>query len=55
VSAVVQVEDFPQPFPVLVLGMCFFAGGVKYQEQGFGHSEIIATYFQAPNLTLCRK
>jgi len=21
---------------VLVLGMCFFAGGLKYQEQGFG-------------------
>lgn len=24
---------------VLVLGMCFFAGGVKYSEQGFGASE----------------
>lgn len=24
---------------VLVLGMCFFAGGIKYQEQGFGLGE----------------
>jgi len=23
---------------LLVLGMCFFAGGLKYSEQGFGHS-----------------
>jgi hypothetical protein len=23
---------------VLVLGMCFFAGGIKYSEQGFGAS-----------------
>lgn len=23
---------------VLVLGMCFFAGGLKYSEQGFGVS-----------------
>ncbi|KAK0223167.1 calcium/proton exchanger [Armillaria fumosa] len=24
-------------YQVLVLGMCFFAGGIKFQEQGFGH------------------
>jgi Ca2+/H+ antiporter len=25
-------------YSVLVLGMCFFAGGIKFSEQGFGAS-----------------
>jgi len=25
-------------YPVLVLGMCFFAGGMRFSEQGFGIS-----------------
>ena len=27
-----------QPLVVLVLGMCFFAGGTRFSEQGFGVS-----------------
>ncbi|CAK5268737.1 unnamed protein product, partial [Mycena citricolor] len=34
---------------VLVLGMCFFAGGVKYSEQGFGAS---ATQLNSSLLTI---
>jgi Ca2+/H+ antiporter len=26
---------------VLVLGMCFFAGGIKFSEQGFGASAFL--------------
>ncbi|CAK5269126.1 unnamed protein product, partial [Mycena citricolor] len=35
---------------LLVLGMCFFAGGVKYSEQGFGASMcpfVLCTPFHA--------
>jgi Ca2+:H+ antiporter len=31
-------------YSVLVLGMCFFAGGIKFSEQGFGASTFL-TYF----------
>ena len=32
---------------VLVLGMCFFAGGTRFQEQGFGASTFI-TFAEIP-------
>ncbi|KAF8920266.1 Sodium/calcium exchanger protein-domain-containing protein [Mucidula mucida] len=34
---------------LLVLGMCFFAGGIKYQEQGFG---LVATQLNSSLLTI---
>lgn len=37
-STNVTAPRMPDAFSVLVLGMCFFAGGLKYSEQGFGAS-----------------
>ena len=38
-QAVAQAKpDSQPPLAVLVLGMCFFAGGTRFSEQGFGIS-----------------
>lgn len=41
--------------PVLVLGMCFFAGGLKYSEQGFGISALIVLVIISALLIVFRR